>query len=99
MNTASVIAGAQAGAKDTTPAENGVGPSNQTKSVEQLLGKRKRTRDDIDDVETYVPKKVVPGKGKFLGGFVLEQWLTPKPLNPIPWATHTQALTENPGFR
>ena len=63
-------------------------------------GNKKRKRpNDSATVEVLRAPKRKKGVSAFSGGYVLDEWRSPKSLNPIPWATQSHDLTENPGFR
>ena len=60
--------------------------------------KRKRPSDSVDGEVLSAPKRK-KGVSTFSGGYVLDEWRSPKSSNPVPWAIETHTLTENPSFR
>ena len=60
--------------------------------------KRQRSIESVNGEALRAPKRK-KGVTPFSGGYVLDEWISPKPANPIPWVTHSHKLTESPGFR
>ena len=83
------------------PSSTAILDSGTTKS--QILEqdgnkKRKRPLDSVTSEALRAPKRK-KGVSAFSGGYVLDEWRSPKSSNPIPWATQSHESTENPGFR
>ncbi|MCJ1392191.1 hypothetical protein MMC18_005058 [Xylographa bjoerkii] len=69
-------------------------------AAEVLEGNRKRKHSvDVLETEPLRPPKRKKGTNPFSNGYVLDDWLSPKPLNPIPWVIRDHRLTEQSGFR
>ena len=60
--------------------------------------KRKRASESPEPLDLREPKRK-KGAQPFSGGYVLEEWLSPEPTNPVPWITTPHQFTENGGFR
>lgn len=79
-----------------------VGPShNYSNTAAAALNgklKRKRSIESVDTVDFRAPKRK-KGAAGFSNGYVLEEWISPKSDNPIPWVTRDHRLTEQGGFR
>ncbi|MCJ1386164.1 hypothetical protein MMC17_009290 [Xylographa soralifera] len=60
--------------------------------------KRKRSVDILETESLRAPKRK-KGINRFTNGYVLDEWVSPKPLNPIPWVVRDHRLTELSGFR
>ena len=69
-------------------------------AAEVLEGNLKRKHSvDISEAEPLRAPKRKKGTNPFSHGYVLEEWMSPKPSNPIPWVTRDHRLTEQSGFR
>ncbi|MCJ1398903.1 hypothetical protein MMC11_002104 [Xylographa trunciseda] len=69
-------------------------------AAEVLEGNLKRKRSvDISDTGSLRAPKRKKGTGPFSNGYVIDEWVSPKPLNPIPWVIRDHRMTEQPGFR
>ena len=75
-------------------------PGGSERIVEKLSQDRKRKRDveSPPPLDLYEPQRK-RGKQPFSGGYVLKEWRTPEPENPVPWFTVSHQNTENNGFR
>ncbi|MCJ1438581.1 hypothetical protein MMC27_007971 [Xylographa pallens] len=68
--------------------------------AEVLEGNLKRKRSvEISETESLRAPKRKKGINRFTNGYVLEEWVSPKPLNPIPWVVRDHRLTMLSGFR
>ena len=69
-------------------------------AAEVLEGNLKRKRPvDISETESLRAPKRKKGISPFTNGYVLDEWVSPKPLNPIPWIVRDHRLTMLSGFR
>ncbi|MCJ1477192.1 hypothetical protein MMC13_005863 [Lambiella insularis] len=60
--------------------------------------KRKRLIEPVETGHFRAPKRK-KGPAAFSNGYVLEEWMSPKPANPIPWISRDHRSTEQAGFR
>ena len=69
-------------------------------AAEVLSGNLKRKRSvDISETESLRAPKRKKGVNRFTNGYVLDEWVSPKPSNPIPWVVRDHRMTTLSGFR
>ncbi|MCJ1285584.1 hypothetical protein MMC26_004925 [Xylographa opegraphella] len=69
-------------------------------AAEVLEGNSKRKRSvEILETEPLRAPKRKKGISRFTNGHVLDEWVSPKPSNPIPWVVRDHRMTRLSGFR